>query len=317
VRLHLPTASQTLLLRAALGTSPASDTAFNSWLRTVSDPLAGLVDPVSGDRRLLALLYDSLRSEESALPTTVRSRLRAATAHEELRADVLAQAGEEIVTELDMAGISPTLVGGGAVAYRAYTSPALRHCDSLDLLVAPGQLGAARAALASFSCNVDGGRLLVVHPSGSRVTVLDRLYLDPRRGCPADLGRRAFAVTIGRASVGTLSPADSLVEMCASASFTVAPGISWLADCALLIATDEVDWQQVTEHAACARAARVTNRALEWLAAHLDVTVPRPAQRALRRTGSREVTRRILGAARVGSTRLRPRPDSLQDTGDD
>ena len=69
---------------------------------------------------------------------------------------------------LEEARIELVVVGGTALAFGSYRSPALRHCHNIDLLVAPPLLERSREALGrDFDCQQEDERLLVRHPSGN------------------------------------------------------------------------------------------------------------------------------------------------------
>ena len=297
--------TQVRFLRSCLNPGPERATAFATWSTTVGDRLSGLRDPASADRHLMALLYDALTTAGVDAPAEFLSVLRASTVHEEIRWDAVAAAGAEVLGVLKEARIEPLVVGGTALAFGSYRSPALRHCHNIDLLVAPSLLERSRQALGrDFDCHQEDGRLLVDHPSGTRLAVGVRLHRASFGLAPDTFGRPIRAVEVGGRSVRTLEPADLLAQVCTNAASVLFPGLRWVADAALLVEDPGLDWERLRDHARLARCAVPVLRTLAALrslrgARNPTGSRPRAATGRRRRTG-RQTRARGAASGRLG-----------------
>lgn len=309
-RLPRPSEPQTRFLQACLLAPAQRARALAGWVALVDDPVRALADPASGDRHLAVLLQRGLGGERIEAPEPLDTALRAASAHEQLRAEAFADAAADALGLLSEAGVEPGVVGEAGLAFAAYPDLALRHCHRVDLLVDGAAFARALRALEPLGCVEQGNRVAVAHPTGAALSLRTRLY-DPSRRAPADLAARGREITVRGRSAWALAPADQLVETCAEASLGGADGLRWLADSAVVVSGGEVDWERVVLHARLARASAATAETLAWLEAALGAAVPLQARRRLARAGREELARRLsagaLRRARRSARRLRPR----------
>jgi hypothetical protein len=272
-----PNPTQTLFVRACvLGDREA----LAGWTERVGDDsVRALGNEEVADRHLLALLYETCRDD---LPGETASHLRPVVAHEQLRAEGLAEAAADVVGMLRDAGIEPVLCGGLAIG-TFYREPWLRHSDCVDVLVSLAEAAPARWALREL----DSPHRVLRHPSGARVELRTRLYREWWRLEPDDL-----------AVSGMLAPADLLVVLCADPG----PGLRPYADAQRIAASGRVDWERVVAHALRSRHARAATHILGWVDAELGGGVP---AEALRRLGRAVLPEHVHAALVSGARRLR------------
>jgi hypothetical protein len=201
----------------------------------------------------------------------LRSRLRAARLHEDLRIPATARACREAL------GGDVVVLRGIALAYTVYDDPALRHCHDLDLLV---RAGAGREQ----------------HEDGFPVSRHLSLFAPWRLGVGFD---DVAADTVPTAVAGTaarvLPPAEAVVHTCAHAATLGIPHSPlWAVDAALLVRrTPELDWDRVAARARGWRCAGVVADALSWLRREVGVAVPAQCVRDLRTGGLSRLAQRV------------------------
>lgn len=246
------------LLRACLATR--EDPREDAWAE-LGDPIAVLRIDAVRRAGLMAQLLHAATLAGVTLDSGVRSRLRAARVHEDLRLAATAPACRAAIDD------GPIVLRGVAFAHTIYDEPALRHCHDLDLLVGEGAgttvheggfpVSRHRSLLLRVAVGVDD-----VDTVGARVA-----------GMPARV----------------LAPADALVHTCAHAVTHGVPGSPlWPLDAALLVrGTPALDWDRVAGRAIAWRCAADVGSALDWLRRRLAVPVPPSLPRDLRVRGLR------------------------------
>ncbi|HEX4521459.1 MAG TPA: nucleotidyltransferase family protein [Gaiellaceae bacterium] len=277
-------------MRACLVDGEAGSEALRDWLARVGDPVEGLRSPAGADRHLLPLLHHT-RHAAGSIPDAIRSILRAAVAHEELRAEAMGAAAAEALHRLSAAGVDPLVVGGAVLAWGDYPAPALRHCHNIDLLVTVGELAPARTALAGFEVVGDGSSLRVTHPSGTRIALHTELHRAGRRA-PARLETRELELSGSR--VRALGPSDLVVQLCSNAAAAIDPGLRWLADGAFVCAGGRIDWDRARKHATVARRTAPLSTLLGWLAQNTPIDLAGAPRAALARSRRSEIAREVV-----------------------
>lgn len=239
------------VLRACLATR--ADPRPGDW-SALGDLREVLQLPAVRQAGLLAQLLHAAGLAGVELDPALRSRLRAARAHEELRLEATAQACREALAA------DVVVLRGVALAHTVYDEPALRHCHDIDLLV-PAGAGVTR------------------HASGFPVARHTSLLRHRRIGVE-DVA--TVDAMIAGVAARVLDASGALVHVCAhAASGGAAHSPLWAIDAGLLIRRGP-DWDQVVERAREWRCARVTGSALGWLQRDLGVAVPGEVVRELR-----------------------------------
>jgi hypothetical protein len=199
---------------------------------------------------------------------------------------------EETVARLHREGVEPMVLKGLHLAERLYGDPALRPMDDVDLLVSPREACTARDVLSglgytapSFEDDVRRRAATEFVPAGPASTrpVIDLHWtlVDDKSGpaawrWAARAAGRSRTVTLGRATVRALAPADALVHACLHlvANHGLG-GLLWHCDIALMLDRwgDEIDPDAIVDAATTARVAGAVAAALvgarETLGAHV------------------------------------------------
>ena len=225
------------LLRACLATP--EDPRLDDWAG-LGDIVTVLKDAEVQRAGLLALLLHAAEATGVDLDPSLRSRLRAARLHAELRLEMIGPALRETLTE--EAGVA---LRGIALAHTVYPHPALRHCHDLDLLT---------------SHRADA----TVHPSGFPVSRHTSLFRTRHVGT-REVENNTVNAEIAGAGAQVLQPADALVHVCAHAAARGrAQGLLWCVDVAMLLRSG-VDLDRVHYTAKRWQVARPTARSLGYV----------------------------------------------------
>lgn len=138
------------------------------------------------------------------------------------------------------------VVKGPVLASHVYDRPDLRTYQDVDVLVAPGDLGAAISALERAGCRLMDrnwtllsrellGEVHLMTPSGVVVdlhwSLLNRDHLRRTFSAPtAPLLERGVVVSLGGTPVRTLDPLDTLVHLTLHAAMSGGDRLLWLKD---------------------------------------------------------------------------------------
>jgi hypothetical protein len=275
----LPTAEQSIFLRACVLPGPAGRDALREWLSIVGDPIAAFRD--AGEyRRLAALLYASLRDHEAELgvPREFVTVLRTAVVREEARTCQYARLLASMLATLEGASVEPLVLSGASLAATVYPNRTLRHCHDVDLLVRPEELPRAVDALRSLGY-IQRSHAELVHPS--RLPVLLHTTLLPAPLAQNVAGRvwsRAISVTVAGRAACTLAPADALLHVCAHGFGARARrSIQWAVDAHFLVERHpDLDWAVSLETTRAAGLTVPFAVTLRFLHDELAAAVPRP-----------------------------------------
>lgn len=275
----LPTAEQSIFLRACVLPGPAGRDAWREWLSIVGDPIAAFRD-ASEYRPLAALLYASLRDHEAELgvPREFVTVLRTAVVREEARTRQYAELVASMLAAVEGASVEPLVLPGASLAATVYPNRTLRHCHDLDLLVRPEELRRAVDALRSLGCT-QRSHAELVHPSRLPVLLHTTLLPTPLAQSLADRVRsRAISVTVAGRGACTLAPADALLHVCAHGfSARARRSIQWAVDAHFLVERHpDLDWAVSLETTRAASLTVPFAVTLRFLHDELAAAVPRP-----------------------------------------
>ncbi|RYX83092.1 hypothetical protein EON83_16200 [bacterium] len=236
-----PTPLQTQFLRACLH---GDLEAWDRWSRAVGDPKRELGNDGIGIKRLVPLLYTSLRDAGAPLDAEFLSYLRAAYVREDLRSRTFRRVCGEALGALSEAQIPFIVLKGVSLAESAYPVWALRHCHDVDLLVEQEVLETGPAVLGEFRAySRDKDNVMVVHPTNMPVVFHARLfehYDDPSE-CFGESGERE----ITGVRVRVLAPHNELLHLCVhAASGRSRLMLLWVADAMFLLRdSPSLDWK--------------------------------------------------------------------------
>jgi len=299
LRLMMPCAPTTLLLRAALLQGDAAAKAWSQWRETVPDPKAFLASDRVGIKRHLPLLYRNFATYRVDVGREIEPYFRAARAREELRSARYRRFLGEALTALLQSGIAFVVGKGVTVGETIHDDPVVRHSHDIDLLVRSEDIPAAAEALqkAGFPPSLrhsPRSEHKFDHPSGLPVELHDRLYRTPfYNGDLAGVWSRARDGKILGVPVRLLSDADLLVHASVHASLVPQRcGLSWIVDVVTLLRKrasegEEIDWTAITRIAGDAHATLPLFVTCHYLATTFDASIPRHVIDELRRSAAR------------------------------
>ena len=299
---QIPSALETLLLRAALLDDEPAIAAYRSWSGEVDvDSLDG------GSQRMLPLLAANLnrlgvRDELTPSLHGHRRQSLAANAHR-------IAGSREALRALAGARIETMVLKGTALVTSGLCELGLRPIGDVDVLVHEQDRSRAIDTL------VDAGWVTEIYPPWYVKRTFHRqvpawvwlrggvqldlhwgalhLVRDPVAERP--LWERSAAGDIGGVPVLTPSPEDQALHAWLHASeYSPVPPLRWAADATTAIAArgDAFDWDYVVERAIATRVAIQTRAALEYLAGELDQPIPGPVLDRLRGAPTSRLERR-------------------------
>jgi hypothetical protein len=279
---YLPTPTQTLLLRAALGSGRTARAAWQSWNQHVGDVRSALRGKDRlWTKRLLPLLLSSVKRNRLEADPQLLTFLKMAYTAEVARDTVCRRTGKEVLRQLTQETLTPIVVRGFAFSETVYAEPCLRHCHDIDLLLDDDGARQARNVLLGLSFLPDGelpgGRLRLVHTSGLPVILHRHLF-------PAGIDRPLLAEVLNRserrpiagAMANLLAPADALLHACTHAWSTEGCwSPMWICDVWFLLATlRSSDWTLAGDIARRARVEKPLSLTLHYLQTELDAPIP-------------------------------------------
>ena len=284
---YWPTPDQELLLRASLLPGPAAAEAW-SELR----PRIDLDDIDSGSQRLFPLLYRNLHRQ--GIDASWWPKLKGMYLHTWSRNYMLFHHAGLLLDHLARAGIPTLLLKGAALVHTYYDGdPGLRPMNDLDLAVPATKATQAAEVLrhAGWSARytITPSFLRIKHAGafeggGGRDCDLHWHVFEEccRPGDDDDLWQASREIEFSGRRTRVLSPSDQLLHVCAhGAKWADEPGIRWIADAMLVLATAPIDWPRVVEQARRRRYVIRMRETLGFLHARMMAPVPESVLDAL------------------------------------
>jgi hypothetical protein len=280
LRIALPSAAQTTVLRAALLGRAGNGEAVD----------AAVIDPDARVHRLLALVDRAVKLH--GLPVSPRSRihLTAAAVREHARAETVRELCGDALERLRAKGIGTIVLKGVAASETAYPLPTLRHCHDLDLLV-DSRTGAVEALRGWFEKGADDSVLR--HVSGFPISLHTQLFaVEPFGGAiPKPFEQTATQIVAG-SQAKVLAPSAFLLHTLAhAATFGSRTGIHWASDAYFVIGQHGIDWNWIRDAAESGHMAAQIWLMLDYLARSLEADIPRETLESLRVAAEREERR--------------------------
>ncbi|MBA3583167.1 MAG: nucleotidyltransferase family protein [Gemmatimonadetes bacterium] len=282
--LILPSAEQTLLLRAALHPHDRAREALLAWQSSVPRPTASLARRPGGGKLLAPLLHAKHQSRSEGIDARLLTYLRTAIVREELRSREYRRILAEVLAAIDGAGLEAILLQGAALAETVYPEPHLRHSHDIDILVRQEDLPRSAELLSriGYSAHVqpDGpagpaGRF--VHESGLPLALHANLFLFHHYNTPlAEVWDRSLRTEILGATARLLSPSDQLLHTCAhAATGWHRETLLWACDAWFVLAhRPALDWEALLDRAERARVHLPLQVTLGFMARELEAAVP-------------------------------------------
>jgi putative nucleotidyltransferase-like protein len=309
-RASFPTADEELLLQAAVRPGPAG---LAAWER-----LRDRVDPERLDPstlRLLPLVCDNLL--RSKVDDPLLPRLRGVRRRTWLANQMLFAEAAQLIGKLAAAGVPTLLLKGAALVATIYPSPGLRPMGDLDLLV-PVQLGQRALAVAQSNRWASRYQLTphflsmrhavdLVSPGHQHCDLHWRLLQESGEDWEEELWAGSIEVQFQGVPTRALGATDQLVHLCAHAmrGGRVRSMLSGLADAALLLEAQPIDWERLVALSRRSGYLPHVYDALALVRRTLDAPVPEPVLAALAATPVSRCDRLEYNAASWPSSTLR------------
>lgn len=286
------------LLRAALLDGDAGTRAFQAWQSTTE-----LDDLPPQQHALLPMLYHKI--EASGIDHPWLSRLKGYYRRTWYANQMTLRVLGEVLDRLSAVNLPCMVVGASALAHSLYPEVGLRPIHTPEILVPFSVVGEAMRILQDMGWQVQPASRHVHRPAFLTAVVSRRFvnnqgqsftlgwHVVPTLPCP-DLDTAFWSASVelmlGGRSVRTLCPADHLLRICLTFS---EGGVIVLADAALLVRSEVLDWQRFLALAGRFRAGRPALHVLETLASVVGVAAPAEVSVALRRLPVSFAERRI------------------------
>lgn len=292
-RTGLPDGQQTTLLQACLlEDRDAARAAFARWSRNCD---LDTLDAASV--RLLPLLV--ARADELAIPASSFGRYRGIQRQGWTRSQLLFSAARPAIAALHHAGIGCMALKGAVLCLTSYPSVSLRPMSDLDLLVPAAQ---ASEAIATFAAA--GWRPATAPPRKPIDFAMHNAITFTRSNghkLEIDLHWRLFhwksdsqaeealwsrAEPLPALGEGACAPcpADLLLHVCAHGmQYNLLAPIRWVADAAMIVRRQAVDWDHFTAQCARFGLALPLGAALDYLADAMALDIPREVRERIAR----------------------------------
>lgn len=341
-----PTPIETELLRACLWSGKRARAAWRRWRDTI--PAGG--DPIPGGhaaRALLPLVHHAVHANRLDTDAALRAGLAMAALAEDRRRAAYDAIVARALAALATRSVAPLVLRGTALSATVYPAAARRHSHDIDLLVDPGDLDRAAAALAGAGFAADAppgdGDRRALDATGLALELHTNLFRLPYHQLRlADVVARAQTIDAAGRRLRTLSPADHLAHVCGQAACSRRHHpLLWACDAwYLLAAGGAIEWDVLLDIAHRARLGIPLATTLAYLAGELDAVIPIAVQTELAaaaadadrtarhvalfglRAGGRVRVRDLAAAARTGRDRrdvalwlLFPAPASIRGAG--
>ena len=322
MRVHgrLPNELETLALRAA--TLPGAE-AIGAWERFLD--LAGGLDAVSGASfAALPAAYRNLARQGGEVPEL--ARLKGIYRQTWFRNQVLVREASSVVAALAAGGCRPLLLKGGAIVAAYDSDLGVRPMGDIDVLVPYAQAERAAAVVVGLGWTNRDPIRAAPRGGASEATRLRRtiryshgvgfesprganvdlhwlsLMENPQPSADDGLRRTARPETLGGIACLVPSPEEMLVHVSVHGLRWVGPPtLTWALDAAAIVrATPEFDWDEAVAAARARRVAGIVHDAWEYLAANLDLPIPKFALGATRDTSRLSLSDRVVRWSRPG-----------------
>jgi hypothetical protein len=281
---YLPTATQELLLRAALLPGKACEEAFQRWMATAD------IDHLDeGSFRTLPLLFRNLRAQGIRHPFMTRLKgihHRAWYKNQVLFAEIV-----PVLKLFHDSGIRTMLLKGVPLSLLHYQDSGARPMRDIDVLV-PEEMAAdalrllaARNWVPLLNLPRDLSRLYksARHAVGCR----DRegcefdlhwhvLHWWPRLDADQDFWKHSIPLDFQGVRTCTLDPTDQLVHVCThAAEWSPTPAIRWVPDAVTILRSAiGIDWDRIRRYARQRKLALFLAVSLSYVREKMDAPIP-------------------------------------------
>lgn len=306
-----PTATQELLLHAAVSTPERAADAWQRWNEIV-DIENDQIDV--GSYRLLPLVYANLfRNRPAGNNSKTLEGLYKRTWYEN---QIRFRACADMLTALHAVGVRTMLLKGCALSIQHYRDVAARPMSDIDLLV-PKQDGLrAIEVLARHGWKAEGDiplseEILDLVPGRSFVNA-DGLHVDLHChvlhfGLSKQTTQRfwdaSVPLVVGGVGTRTLSPCDHLLHVCSHGlMWNEVPPMRWVADAMQVLNSSgsELDWDRLIAIAPSCNAGLQLHAAISYLQSEFGADIPRHVLAGLEKAGSTPAQRGLFATLTRG-----------------
>jgi hypothetical protein len=286
--------AELLVMAARLGSSEEADGAL---AQNQQEYDWGYLLQAAQEHGVIPLLYRHLHAvQPNAIPAEVSKRLREETIANTRSNLALTKELFNLLDLFEAHSISTIPYKGPVLAAFAYGDIALRQFVDLDLIVRKRDVLRVKELLVTrgwrpeFELNDAQEAAFLDHYYDYGFTnergLLIEIHWELTEGffsIPIDvdgLWKRLKEIEIARRRIMTLSPEDSLLIVCVHSSKHLWSRLGWISDVARLIATNEdLNWRQVSDHAAELGATRMFYLGLLLANQLLGATLPEQISR--------------------------------------
>ena len=280
----LPTAEETLLLRACLSSGAAARRAWEEWQSRRNDSGTAFLAENQSVKKLGLLVFDALRRSGLEVDKESQTYLRSAYLKEELRSKIFGRIFREILMMLGNEGIPTLVLKGAALAETVYDNPVLRHCHDIDILIRNQDMSRAATLLSSIGfkqvnpksapgsddCNLE-------HESGLPLELHTRLFKAVYYNAPlTELWERSQKCFIAGVRARILTPADNLLHVCGHAFYSPSrQSLRWVCDAWFIIERHrDLNWDLLLNCAVRSHLALPLSITLGYLVKELNAPIP-------------------------------------------
>lgn len=263
------------LLHACLDDGDAALAAWERW-RTLID--FDLID--NNEQQMIPLAHSRLKDEIADDP--VAGRVAGIYRRGWTRNQVVLKGCGDAVGTLTAAGIRSAVLDGLAIALINETGLAVRPIERAELLVAPADAARAIEILAAsgWSSPPDPSKALAGHGvaeltrgDGTRIGIHEFSLWSATPDGP--LWDETRPLTVGATDALAPSPADLLLAVFARGASAPGPGQSvWAMNAALVLRSEEIDWDRLTSEASRRRFTTSAAASLAYLRDEFGFAIP-------------------------------------------
>ncbi|MGN7614632.1 nucleotidyltransferase family protein, partial [Magnetococcales bacterium HHB-1] len=228
----------------------------------------------SKKRRLLPLLWWSVKQHRNHLPKTWRTTLRATALYEQKRTEVYRRAVKETLTILQSASLPIWITRGALFTETIYPRAGLRHCHDLDLLLLKPQKSTATGEQLKAHHFIQQSPHTWCHPSGLPVQLHTTLFQIPDfKLKPEDIAAQSTTLyTLETAYPETeISLIQTIVH---AASNQSRKHLIWLCDAWYLLQKKNLNWNKILTMAQGRSWCWPLTLGLDYLAHQLQAPIP-------------------------------------------
>jgi hypothetical protein len=263
-----PTSLQYRLLGLAL------DDAEQSLERRRELPSGFSLDDMEpGSFELMPLIYQRFLADGSDDPRM--SRLKGIYRKSWFLGTLLLEETPKVLEALDAASVPAIFLEGPYLGARYYPDVASRYCSEISVLVDEANVGRAVARLARLGWFSRPAKETIAERrlflrDGVSLLLRTRLaydFGDDSEGSNALLREDVERQVIAHADIPVLSPTDTLLAVCtAGARQAAVRDVRWLADAAMIVRSQEVDWDRLVARAAATHQVTRLQESFDYLA---------------------------------------------------